>query len=53
MVRRARVLVEFWTFLCTQKKFWLIPIVVILALVGMLVVGSQSSAVSPFIYTLF
>lgn len=50
---RIRVLVEFWTFLRTHKKFWLMPIVVIFALLGILAVWSQSSAVSPFVYTLF
>ena len=50
---KTRVLVEFWQFLCEQKKFWLIPIVVVLVVFGLLVVFTQSSAVAPFIYTLF
>jgi hypothetical protein len=52
-MKRSKVLVEFWEFLCTQKKYWLIPIVLVLVLCGLLLVFAQSSAVAPFIYTLF
>jgi len=44
---------EFWLFLRERKKFWLLPIIVALALVGSLLVLAQGSAVAPFIYTLF
>jgi hypothetical protein len=44
---------EFWLFLNQRKKFWLLPIIVALALVGSLLVFAQGSAVAPFIYTLF
>jgi len=44
---------EFWFFLRERKKFWLLPIIVSLALVGSLLVLAQGSAVAPFIYTLF
>jgi len=44
---------EFWAFLCVRKKFWLLPIMVMMALFGGLIVLSQGSAVAPFIYTLF
>jgi len=44
---------EFWTFLKVRKKFWLIPILLILLIFGALIVLSQGSAVAPFIYTLF
>ena len=44
---------EFWEFLKVRKKYWLIPIFIVLALFGMLIVLSQGSAVAPFIYTLF
>ena len=44
---------EFCLFLKTRKKFWLLPIFIMLALVGSLVVFTQGSAVAPFIYTLF
>ncbi len=50
---KARVLVEFVQFLGQQKKYWLIPIVVVLVALGALLVLAQSSAVGPFIYTLF
>lgn len=44
---------EIWGFLRVRKKFWLLPIIVMMGLVGGLVVLSQGSAVAPFIYTLF
>ena len=50
---KFRVLREFMAFLGQEKKYWLTPIVVILLLFGLLLVFAQSSAVAPFIYTLF
>ena len=47
------LIVEMWGFLRERKKYWLFPIVLILALFGALIVLSQGSAVAPFIYTLF
>ena len=44
---------EFWDFLGERKKYWLIPIIIVLALFGILIVLSQGTAVAPFIYTLF
>jgi hypothetical protein len=44
---------EIWSFLRVRKKFWLMPIVVVLGIFGALIVLSQGSAVAPFIYTLF
>ncbi|MCH8873122.1 hypothetical protein IIA28_19265 [candidate division KSB1 bacterium] len=44
---------EFWEFLKIRKKFWLLPIVFILVLFGALIVFTESSALAPFIYTLF
>ena len=44
---------EFWAFLRERKKFWLLPILIVLCLFGGLLVFSQGSAVAPFIYTLF
>ena len=44
---------EFWMFLRERKKFWLLPIIVMMAVFGGLVVLSQGSAVAPFIYTIF
>ena len=50
---KGRVVGEFWTFLKQEKKYWLVPIAVVFLLFGLLLVFSQSSAVAPFIYTLF
>ncbi len=50
---KLQVLVEFWEFLRFNKKYWLLPIVMMLVLVGLLLVLAQGSAVAPFIYTLF
>jgi hypothetical protein len=44
---------EMWAFMKERKKFWLLPIVLILVLFGGLIVLTQGSAVAPFIYTLF
>ena len=44
---------ELWAFLRARKKFWLMPIVVMMFLFGALLVLAQGSAVAPFIYTLF
>jgi hypothetical protein len=44
---------ELWGFLKERKRFWLLPIVLCLALFGILIVFAQTSAVAPFIYTLF
>ena len=50
---KGRVISEFHEFLRQEKKYWLVPIVVVFVLFGLLLVFSQSSAVAPFIYTLF
>jgi hypothetical protein len=44
---------ELWQFLKVRKKFWLAPIILIMAMFGGLLVVAQGSAVAPFIYTLF
>jgi hypothetical protein len=44
---------ELWMFMRIRKKYWLIPIFIVLALFGGLIVLTQGSAVAPFIYTLF
>jgi hypothetical protein len=44
---------ELWNFMRIRKKFWLLPIMFMMALFGALIVLSQGSAVAPFIYTLF
>jgi hypothetical protein len=44
---------EFWEFLKVRKKYWLLPILIVLALFGALIVLTQGTAVAPFIYTIF
>jgi hypothetical protein len=44
---------EFWEFLKVRKKYWLLPILLVLVLFGGLIVLSQGSAIAPFIYTIF
>ena len=46
-------IIELWSFLKARKKFWLLPILIVMAFFGGLIVLSQGSAVAPFIYTLF
>ena len=44
---------ELWAFMRVRKKFWLLPIIVMMVLLGGLLVFAQGSAVAPFIHTLF
>jgi len=44
---------EFWEFLKVRKKFWLLPILIVLVIFGGLIVLTQGSAVAPFIYSIF
>ncbi len=47
------LLKELWLFMKVRKKFWLMPIIMLMLLLGVLIVLAQGSAVAPFIYTLF
>jgi hypothetical protein len=47
------ILKELWAYLRARKKFWLIPILVVMGILGGLLILVQGSAVAPFIYTLF
>jgi len=47
------LLKDLWLFMKERKKFWLLPIILVLVLLGGLLVLAQGSAVAPFIYTLF
>ena len=47
------LLKELFIFVLERKKFWLLPIIVTLAIFGLLIVLSQGSSVAPFIYTIF
>ena len=44
---------ELWDFVCHNKKWWLIPIIVVLLLLGILVLLTANSALAPFIYAIF
>jgi hypothetical protein len=50
---KISIVKEFFQFLRVRKKFWLMPIVILLLLLGFLIVISQGSALAPFIYTVF
>jgi hypothetical protein len=47
------IIVEFWEFLKQRKRYWLLPIVLVLLLLSALIVFTETSAVAPFIYALF
>lgn len=47
------LIVEFWEFLRIRKRYWLLPIVIMLSLLGFLIFLTESSSVAPFIYALF
>ncbi len=44
---------ELWSFMKVRKKFWLLPIIVVMVMVGALLVFAQGSVLAPFIYTIF
>ena len=46
-------LAELWKFLKVRKKFWLLPIILVMVVFGGLLILAQGSAVAPFIYTIF
>ena len=50
---KLSIVSELWDFLKVRKKFWLLPIIVLLQLLGLLIIFTESSAIAPFIYTLF
>jgi hypothetical protein len=47
------IIAELWDFMTTRKKYWLMPIVLVMLLLGALLVFAQGSTIAPFIYTLF
>ena len=49
----SEFVIELWAFMKERKKFWLLPILVVLLSLGTLIVLTQGSAVAPFVYTLF
>jgi len=50
---RLSVLKEFWRFVRARKRYWLIPVIVILVGLGVLLVLAETTVLAPFIYTLF
>lgn len=46
-------LLELWQFMKERKKFWLLPIILVMLLFGGLIILTQGSAIAPFIYTIF
>ena len=53
MAQSGGILRELWAFMRVRKKFWMLPILVVLLLVDALLVFAQGSALAPFIYTIF
>lgn len=53
MGNNKSILAELWNFMKVRKKWWLLPIIIMLAIVGILIIFGQSSSLSPFIYALF
>lgn len=47
------ILIDFWNYIRQNKKWWLVPLIILIFLVGFLLVISGSSALGPFIYSLF
>ena len=47
------IIVELWAFMRERKKFWLLPIMIMMVIFGGLIVLTMGSAIAPFIYTLF
>lgn len=52
-MKRIYIIMELWAFLKIRKKLWLIPIIGVLLLLGLLILFTESTALSPFIYILF
>jgi len=50
---KLSIIAEFWEFLRVRKKWWLTPIILFLGLLGLLIVLTEGSSLSPFVYTLF
>lgn len=50
---KLSILKEIWDFIKHKKRYWLVPIILILVLIGLLLILTEGSAIAPFIYTLF
>ena len=53
MAGTKNLIAELWAFMRVRKKWWLAPIIIVLLIVGTLLVFAQTSALAPFIYTIF
>ena len=53
MLSHAALFREIWAFMKVRKKWWLLPTIIVLVFVGSLLIFAQSSALAPFIYSLF
>ena len=53
VVERSGLLGELWAFMRVRKKFWLLPVILVMLAVGGLLVFAQGSVLAPFIYTIF
>jgi hypothetical protein len=49
----VRLIKELWAFMRARKKYWLLPVMLVMLIVGALIVLAKGSAIAPFIYTLF
>jgi hypothetical protein len=52
-VANQPLITEFWEFLRVRKRYWLLPIIIVLFLLGALIIFTETSVVAPFIYALF
>ena len=50
---KLSILMEMWDFIKFKKKYWLVPVIITLLLLGLLLFLTEGSAIAPFIYTLF
>lgn len=53
LMSQSGIFGELWSYMKVRRKWWLLPIIVVLLLVGMLLVFAQGSVLAPFIYTVF
>jgi hypothetical protein len=53
MARRSGLLGELWQFMKVRKKWWLVPLILLMVVIGGLLVFAQGSVLAPFIYTIF
>lgn len=50
---KLAIVSEIWNFMRVRKKWWLLPIIIMIVLLGLILVFAQGSALAPFIYTVF